>query len=351
MVHHDDDRAGALRALGADIVVGDLTRPADVATALDSVQRMFFSMSLAPSYLEATATVATVARAVGDLDALVAISQMTVSQMDALSMSESHHQRLHWLSEQVLNWSGLPVVHVRPTVFLDSPLFTTLAARSIADSGTIRLPFGTGRTSPITTDDVARVVATILTDPGPYIGRVFELTGPRSQDMNGVAEEYARALSRPVTYVDVPWETWAEQVLSRAGLGPYVDEHIATMARLHRENRYDRMTATSRKSPADPRSPSRSSSRGKATCSPGDVRQRSAERFPTFATSLTPTGIRANVRSSLTIWYGAHASIGCWETPRRHDTGERLACLIVPLSRMSWSSWRWRAPSRIAQSN
>ena len=114
MAHHDDDRADALRALGASVVVGDLTRPADVAMALDSAQRMFFSMSLVPSYLEASATVATVARAVGDLDALVAISQLTVSQMDALSMSESHHQRLHWLSEQVLNWSGLPVVHVRP---------------------------------------------------------------------------------------------------------------------------------------------------------------------------------------------------------------------------------------------
>jgi hypothetical protein len=36
----------------------------------------------------------------------------------------------------------------------------------------------------------------------------------------------------------------AEQVLARAKLGPYVDEHIATMARLHRENRYDRRTAT-----------------------------------------------------------------------------------------------------------
>jgi uncharacterized protein YbjT (DUF2867 family) len=244
MAHHDDDRADALRALGADVVVGDLTRPADVATALDSVEQMFFSMSLSPSYLEATTTVATVARAVGHLEALVAISQMTVSQMDALSTSESHHQRLHWLSEQVLNWSGLPVVHLRPTLFLDNPLFTTLAARSIADSGTIRLPFGTGRTSPIATDDVARVVATILTDPGPYIGRALELTGPRSQDMNGVADEYARALSRPVTYVDVPWETWAEQVLAHAKLGPYVDEHLATMARLHRENRYDRMTTT-----------------------------------------------------------------------------------------------------------
>jgi uncharacterized protein YbjT (DUF2867 family) len=252
MVHHDDERADALRALGADVVVGDLTRPADVGHALDSVDRMFFNMSLSPSLLEAAATVATVARAVADLDALVAISQLTVSQMNALSMSESHHQRLHFLSEQVLNWSGLPVVHVRPTVFLDTGLFTTLAARSIADSGTIRLPFGAGRTSPIASDDVARVVATVLTDPGPHIHEVLELTGPRSQDMNGVAAEYARALGKPVSYVDVPWETWAAQVLPYAKLGPYVEEHIATMARLHRENRYDRLTDTVEKITGQP---------------------------------------------------------------------------------------------------
>ena len=272
MVHHDGDGADALRALGADVVVGDLTRPGDVATALDSVQRMFFSMSVSPSYLEAAATVATVARAVGDLDALVAISQLTVSQMDALSMSESHHQRLHFLAEQVLNWSGLPVVVVRPTIFLDTPLFTTMAAATIADSGTIRLPFGTGRTSPIVSDDVARVVATILADPGPYLGRVVELTGPRSQDMNGVAEEYARALGRPVSYVDVPWETWAEHVLAHAGFGPYVEEHIATMARLHRENRYDRHDRHGRGNHRPTRRVRRgTSSRGDATCSPSDV--------------------------------------------------------------------------------
>ena len=245
MVHRDgNERADYLRALGAEIVVGDLTRPGDVATALDGIQRMFFSMSLSPSLLEAAATVATVARAVGQLDALLAISQLTVSQMDALSTSESPHQRLHFLSEQVLNWSGLPVVHVRPTVFLDTGLFTYLAAHSIADSGTIRLPFGTGHTSPVASDDVARVVATVLADPEPYLGGVLELTGPKSQDMNGVAEEYARALGKPVSYVDVPWDTWAEQTLPFANLGPYVEAHLAVMARLHRENRYDRLTDT-----------------------------------------------------------------------------------------------------------
>jgi uncharacterized protein YbjT (DUF2867 family) len=328
MAHHDDDRAAALRALGAEVVVGDLTRPADVATALSSVQRMFFSMSLAPSYLEAAATVATVARAVGDLDALVNMSQLTVSQMNALSMSESHHQRLHWLAEQVLNWSGLPVIHVRPTVFLDNPLFTTLAARTIADSGTIRLPFGTGRTSPVTTDDVARVVATVLTDPGPYIGRVIELTGPRSQDMNGIAEEYARALGRPVSYVDVPWETWAKQVLAHAGLGAYVDEHIATMARLHRENRYDRMTTTVEEITGRPRSPSRTSSRGIETCSPSDRTAHDRGRRSKSCLLEVPSGSarywrcrqdRARwSRSSITTWPGRQAG------HRRAGVGGRL---------------------------
>jgi hypothetical protein len=31
-------------------------------------------------------------------------------------------------------------------------------------------------------------------------------------------------------------------VLAKAGLLPHTEEHIATMARLHRENRYDRAT-------------------------------------------------------------------------------------------------------------
>jgi uncharacterized protein YbjT (DUF2867 family) len=160
--------------------------------------------------------------------------------MTATSTEESDQQRLHWLSEQVFDWSGLPVVHVRPTAFLDNPLFTTLAARSIRDNGTIALPFGTGRTSPIAVDDVARVVATVLRDPAPHIGHVYELTGPRTVDMNEMAEEFSRALGRPVSYVDVPLDRWRSEVLAKAGLPPHTEQHIATMARLHRENRYDR---------------------------------------------------------------------------------------------------------------
>jgi uncharacterized protein YbjT (DUF2867 family) len=239
MVRRADERAAEVKALGAEVVIGDLTRPETVAAALQGVARMFFAMAVSPDHLLAATVVATVAKEYGKLEALVELSQMTVSQMTATSTAESHQQRLHWLAEQVLNWSGLPVVHIRPTVFLDSALFTSMAARSIQEDGTIALPFATGRTSPVAVDDVARVVAVALHDPAPHIGHVYELTGPKSVDMTEMAAAFSRALDRPVSYVDVPPDRW-EVGLSRLGLPPHTEQHVATMARLHRDNRYDR---------------------------------------------------------------------------------------------------------------
>jgi uncharacterized protein YbjT (DUF2867 family) len=242
MVRHDDDRAAELRAVGAEVVIGDLTRPETVAAALADVGRMYFAMPVSPDHLLAATVVASVAKEYRGLEALVGLSQMTVGQMTATSTEESHQQRLHWLAEQVLNWSGLPVVHIRPTVFLDNELFTTLAARSIQDNGTIALPFGTGRTSPVAVDDVARVVATVLRDPAPHLGQVYELTGPRSVNMTELAAAFSSALGRPVSYVDVPLDRWRVEGLAKLGLPPHVEQHIAVLARLHRENRYDRAT-------------------------------------------------------------------------------------------------------------
>ena len=240
MVHREDARAQRLRDLGAEVVVGDLTDPRSVVDAMTGVERMFFNMSVSLDYLEATAIVCATARELGGYDVIVNMSQMTVSQMTLTSTEESHQQWLHWLSEEVMNWSGVPVVHIRPTVFLDNPLFTMLARRSVHDRGVLPLPFGTGRTSPISAVDVARVVVALLLDPADRIGDVYELTGPEVLDMNGLAEHYARALGRPVTAEDTPHDEWTRQYLRTAGLPDHVQQHISTMARLHREDRYNR---------------------------------------------------------------------------------------------------------------
>ena len=242
LVHHDDDRADLLRELGAEVVVGDLTDPRDVVDAMAGADRMFFSMGVSPDYLTATTLISDAALEYGRLEVVVNMSQMTVSQMTLTSEGESHQHRLHYLAEHVLNWSGIPVVHIRPTAFLDNPLFTWFAAPSLRERNLLALPFGTGRTSPIATSDVARTVAAVLVDPAHRIGNIYELTGPTSLDIDGLAAEYALGLHRPIHGTDIPHDAWVEGVLKPLGLPPHLEQHLTTMALLHRAGRYDRAT-------------------------------------------------------------------------------------------------------------
>jgi uncharacterized protein YbjT (DUF2867 family) len=241
MVRRDSAGANRLRELGAEVVVGDLSSPPDVVDAMRDVTRVFFNTYISFDYLQETAIVCAAARELGGLEVIVNRSQMTVSQMTLTSSEESRQQRLHWLSEQIMNWSGVPVVHVRPTVLLDSPMFTVLARRSVRDRDVLALPFGTGRTSPIAAEDVARVVAALLLNP-PKAGRVYGLTGPEVLDLKGLAEQYSRALGRTISAEDIPNDDWVRQYLRNSGLPDLVQQHLAIMARLHRENRYDRST-------------------------------------------------------------------------------------------------------------
>ncbi|OBI92473.1 NAD(P)H-binding protein [Mycobacterium sp. 1245805.9] len=241
MVHHDDDRADALRAQGAEVIAGDLTNPVDVFAAVSGITRMFFNMSVSPDYLQATTVVCVAAEELGGLEVLVNMSQMTVSQMTATSTEESKQQRLHWLAERVINWSGVPAVHVRPTVLLENPLFGMLAARSIRETGQVSLPFGSGRTSPVASSDVADVIAVVLEAPRDHLGAVYELTGPATLSVDELAEQYSQALGRPVTAVRPSLDEWLPE-LGGLGLPPHVEQHIATMARLHGEDRYNRST-------------------------------------------------------------------------------------------------------------
>jgi NAD(P)H dehydrogenase (quinone) len=182
---------------------------------------------------------AAVARELG-VDALVNMSQMTVSQMSVFNATPSPQQRQHWLSEQALAWSGLPVVTIRPTVFLEG-FFVPRTGPSVRDRSRIELPFGRGKTNPVASWDVARVVASVLADPQPSLGRIYELTGPRSQDMQSVAQEHSEALSHEVTYADIPPEDW-ERDLKKQGLPDHLTRHLMTMAELNRAGRYDRLS-------------------------------------------------------------------------------------------------------------
>jgi uncharacterized protein YbjT (DUF2867 family) len=239
LVRREDERAESLRKLGAEVVIGDLTDLESMHRAIQGVKRIYFGMSISASYLEATVNIAAVARHHG-VEAIVNMSQMTVSQMSIHDTTASPQHKLHWLAEQVLAWSGLPVVNVRPTVFIEG-FFLRLGAMSVLESDELALPLGNAKTSPIAAFDVARVVAAILDNPAPHIGQIYNLTGPESVDVEQHARAFSEALGRTIRYRNVPVTPWSEK-LRELGVPAHLLGHLAVMAQLHAEGRYDRIT-------------------------------------------------------------------------------------------------------------
>jgi uncharacterized protein YbjT (DUF2867 family) len=239
MVRNEDERSQALRDIGAEVIVGDLLDLNSMHRAITGCDTMYFGMSVSDTYLAATVNVAAVAKHHG-VKAFINMSQMTLSQMNITETTPSPQHKLQWLAEQALNWSALPVVHVRPTVFLEG-LFLIFTSDSVKNLNQIRLPFGDGKTSPVTAEDVARVVAALLVNPQPHIGKIYHLTGPQSENMHFYAQEYSKALGRTITYQDIPVEPWRDGLL-RSGAPLHLINHLVAMADLHRAGRYDRMS-------------------------------------------------------------------------------------------------------------
>jgi uncharacterized protein YbjT (DUF2867 family) len=239
LVRREDARAEALRRLGAEVMLGDMTDLPSMHRAIKGCRRIYFGMSVSADYLAATVNTAAVARHHG-VEAFVSMSQMTVSQMSITESTDSPQHKLHWLAEQALSWSGLPVVTMRPTVFLEG-FFLLLAAPGVRDADELALPMGDGKTSPISAVDVARALSVILDDPAPHIGRIYNLTGLESADLNRYARDFSEALGRTIRYRDAPLSSWSETLL-KAGMPPHVVKHLSVMTELNKQGRYDRMT-------------------------------------------------------------------------------------------------------------
>src|SRR5712672_3124759 len=237
LVRREDERAEALRRLGAEVVAGDLTDLASMHRVIEGCGRIYFGVSVSAAYLEATINTAAVARHHG-VEVFVNMSQMTITQMSITESTDSPQHKLHWLAEQALSWSGLPVVTMRPTVFLDG-FFRLFAAPGVRDADELALPMGSGKTSPISAVDVARAVSVVLQDPTPYIGQIYNLTGFESANLEHYARAFSEALGRTIRYRDVPLSGWSKKLLE-AGVPAHIVKHLSVMTVMNKQGRYDR---------------------------------------------------------------------------------------------------------------
>ncbi|MDX1892675.1 NmrA family NAD(P)-binding protein [Mycolicibacterium sp. 050158] len=222
LVHSDDSRADRLRNLGAEIVVGDLLDIDSVHAAMNGVDAAYFVYPIKPRLLDATAYFAQAAKESG-VGAIVNLSQRTSHRH-----SKSHAAQNHWMAERVFDWSGVPVTHLRPTLFAEWMLYP-FAVQGVTDNDTLALPFGTGKFAPIAAYDQGRVIATVLSDPARHAGQTYLLNGPAVLDGEGVAAALGEGLGRPITYFPFPIEDFQAVAATIPELSDFFAQHIGAV--------------------------------------------------------------------------------------------------------------------------
>src|SRR6267142_2030877 len=215
LAHRQDDRAERLQGLGAEVVFGDFLNLDDVRAALLGVAGAYFCYPIRPGIIQATAIFAQAAKEAG-VECVV-----NMSQISAREDAKSHAAQDHWLAERVFDWSGLTVVHLRPTYFAEWLLYLAPMIRA----GLLHVPFGTGRHAPIAAEDQARVIVGILEDPASHRGKIYPLHGPVEFTHKEIAQVLSRVLGKDVPYKQVSLETML-QILTSGGQKPPA-EHSA----------------------------------------------------------------------------------------------------------------------------
>jgi uncharacterized protein YbjT (DUF2867 family) len=230
-VHKDDERAAKLRARGVDVMVGELEDFQAVRSAMAGVHSAYFVYPLEGQILKASAYFAQAAKEAG-VRAVVNISQRT-AHIDSASNSAQDH----WFSERVFDWSGVPVIHLRPTLFMEWLLYP-FQLPIIAEHNTLMLPGGDGRHAPVSAFDQGRVIATLLQDPVPHIGQTYHLYGPEELSYADIARAVGQAIGKDITYVPETRDAFVTR-LTQVGVSPFVVHHLNAVFDEYRQNLLD----------------------------------------------------------------------------------------------------------------
>jgi NAD(P)H dehydrogenase (quinone) len=173
-----------------------------------------------PGILEATAYFVQAALEQG-IGAIVNMSQIT-----ARREAKSHAARNHWIAERLLDRSGVPVTHLRPTLFAE---WLTYRAEAIREQHMLPLAFGDARYAPITTEDQGRVIAAILNNPREHAGKTYSLYGPKELSQYEIADILTQVLGQTITYVPMEISAFTE-MFKTLGFSPHFQQHMGHVA-------------------------------------------------------------------------------------------------------------------------
>lgn len=256
LVHKLDSRSDELRTQGAEVVEGDLLNPTSAQAAMRNVKRAYFTYPVADGLLEAVAIFAAAARDAG-VELVVNNSQFQGRPGEPtfrdLQHAPSFRNLQHRLADRIFDWAQVHAVHLQAPPYYEN--VRALVSRSVAEQSTAFLPWGEDKTviPLVGAEDVAAVAATLLANAGVPAQSVYGLVSetPTVRDM---IDALGRAVGRPIRYVPITDEQWANAVKER--LNPHALDHLSHLWQYFRrgEDHYQPTDAIRAVTGRDPRS-------------------------------------------------------------------------------------------------
>jgi uncharacterized protein YbjT (DUF2867 family) len=240
LVHKLDSRSDELRTQGAEVVEGDLLNPASVQAVMRDVKRAYFTYPVAYGLLEAVAIFAAAACDAG-VELVVNNSQFQgrpgEPALRDLQHAPSFRNLQHRLADHIFDWAQVHAVDLQAPPYYEN--VRALVSRSVAEQSTAFLPWGEDKTviPLVGAEDVAREAATLLANPSaPSQGAYALLT--ETLTVREMIDALGRAVGRPIRYVPITDEQWANAVKER--LNPHALDHLSHLWQYFRrgEDRY-----------------------------------------------------------------------------------------------------------------
>ncbi len=224
---HRNEQVGSLKQLGVEeVIVGDMSVENVITSAARGTRAIYH---IAPNMHQQEKLVGQIAIEAGQSAGVEHFVYHSVLHPQIEAMPH-HWQKLR--VEERLFASGLPYTILQPAPYMQNILayWSTILDRSV-----ISFPYAAEtRLSMVDLQDVAKVAAIVLTEPG-HLGATYELSGSEVLSQNEVAGIIGQKLHRSVQPEVVSLKIWQEKARA-SGLGDYQVETPLKMFQYYERN-------------------------------------------------------------------------------------------------------------------
>ncbi len=198
--------AQALADQGAEVVQGDMEDRSAMERALEGAYGLFSVQNYWESGYDGEVqqgnTVADAAKAAG-VEHFVYSSVGSAHRQTGIPHFESK-----WEVEEYVRDIGLPHTILRPVFFMQN----WEMMREMILGGTLAQPLDPDKPfQQVAVEDIGAFAARAFENPDRWIGREVDLAGDE-QSMTEIADTFGRVIGREVSYYQVPWDQFEEQM-------------------------------------------------------------------------------------------------------------------------------------------